>query len=665
MRTTPHFGLLRVCIQAAFALLVTTAINVANANDDADTLIKRGARWKYFIGPTSPPVDWKLGKFDDSKWKTGKAGFGYGDGDDQTILKEMAGRYTAVHIRQFFEVADPDEIKRLFLYINFDDGFIAYLNGTKVASAFAARQDGQLVVDLHEANGYEQFELTDATQLLRPGQNLLAIEGHNASVDSSDFSLDPILRSAEFKSSPSRFTAADFLADLDEFEERLLDQSSYLTRRSFDYEQALAELRRSIDDETDLVDFTVALQKLVMQIGDCHAGVYGRVQYPIDGFLPFRIADTADGIAALRLGLNKRLDDQHPYIDSLDGISLDRWLRVASQFAPHGSPQLRRRRALEWLILFDMWRDELGVKRSPIVNVSLRSANGKEKVERRMRLTKQQFSVATINPVASRRLDNNIGYIRIPSMDDRMIESVVSLIKRFRDTEGIIIDVRENPGGTYGILRAIYPFFCTADAEPYITNIAAYRLSSTFSDDHIAYRPTFRADSDHWNDAERAAIRKAAAAFAPEWTPPEGQFSQWHYMVLNRRQSGRPRGLAGLLGREPKDYFHYDKPVVVLSSAGSFSATDGFLSAFADLPQVTIIGEASGGGSGATRRFLLPRTQTMVALSSMASFRANGKTFDGNGIEVDIKAKPTLEDFLSDRDSVRERAVAVIGKRQK
>jgi C-terminal processing protease CtpA/Prc len=135
-------------------------------------------------------------------------------------------------------------------------------------------------------------------------------------------------------------------------------------------------------------------------------------------------------------------------------------------------------------------------------------------------------------------------------------------------------------------------------------------------------------------------------------------------MVLDRRQSGRPRGIARFFARDPADYYYYDKPVAVLSSAGSFSATDGFLSAFADLPQVSIVGEPSGGGSGATRQFQLPRTEIVVALSSMASFRATGKTFDGNGIAVDVEAKPTLQDFLSDQDSVLQRAVEVIRNRQ-
>jgi hypothetical protein len=51
----------------------------------------------------------------------------------------------------------------------------------------------------------------------------------------------------------------------------------------------------------------------------------------------------------------------------------------------------------------------------------------------------------------------------------------------------------------------------------------------------------------------------------------------------------------------------------------------------------------------------------MIALSSMASFRANGKLFDGNGVEVDVIAKPRIADYFSDdADSVLERGMSVI-----
>ncbi len=135
-------------------------------------------------------------------------------------------------------------------------------------------------------------------------------------------------------------------------------------------------------------------------------------------------------------------------------------------------------------------------------------------------------------------------------------------------------------------------------------------------------------------------------------------------MILSRERSGRGDASQSVPAGGPgKDYFFYDKPVVVLSNAGSFSAADGFLNAFADLPQVTIVGEPSAGGSGATRQFQLPKTRLVISLSSMASFRPNGKLFDGNGIEVDVAVKPAVEDYTTDADSALARGIDVINEK--
>jgi C-terminal processing protease CtpA/Prc len=83
------------------------------------------------------------------------------------------------------------------------------------------------------------------------------------------------------------------------------------------------------------------------------------------------------------------------------------------------------------------------------------------------------------------------------------------------------------------------------------------------------------------------------------------------------------------------------------------------------LPQVTIVVDPSAGGSGATRQFRLPNTGLLIALSSMASFRPNGKLFDGNGIEVDVAVKPRIEDYISNVDTVLERGIGVINEKSR
>ncbi len=645
----------RDLVLAVLLLPFVCGVSPVLGGDQPEFLIGKHAQWKYQASADAAPEGWKEPAFDDRSWKSGPAGFGYGDDDDRTVLKDMQGQYTTVYLRGEFLWQEKTPARRLVLYVNFDDGFVAYLNGTQIVAASVARRENDLKVSLHEAKGHEPFVVENASRLLKPGRNVLAVEGHNANLDSSDFSLDPILATGELK---SLVGAEGYRADLDEFRRRLADQSSYLTRRGFDYAPALKELRNSINDETQMGDFVCGLQKIVAQIGDCHAGVSSKAWPSADGFLPLRAADTDSGVAALKLHENEPLDAECPCLESIDGIPLERWLEAAGRFVDQGSPQLIHRRSLGWLGRVSVLREELGLPGEAIVTVGLRSADGSKHCQKRLRLTGQRYSVANVKLEKTRRLDGNLGYLRIPAMDKRLVDTVVSQLREFRDTDGLIIDVRDNGGGTYHILRAIYGFFMPKDAEPYVTNIAAFRLSKRFRENHIEYRPTYRAEWDGWNEAERAAIAQAAKRFRPEWQPPEGKFSDWHYMVLSPNRS------RDLLGDGAEDLFYYDKPVVVLCNARSFSATDGFLSAFADLPQVTLVGESSGGGSGSTRRFTLPNTEIRIALSSMASFRANGKLFDGNGVEVDVPVKPTLEDFTERADSVLQRGVQVIHEKR-
>ena len=155
-------------------------------------LVKRNAQWKYLVGAPAPAA-WNKPVFDAAGWKIGEAGFGYGDDLQKTTLP-MQGKHTAVYIRTEFQVPNPAQIKKLALGINYDDGFVAYLNGKEVVRKGVKKQGatGPKVVS-HEAKGYETFPIPSTVGQLRKGMNVLAIEGHNVKPTSSDFLLDPYL----------------------------------------------------------------------------------------------------------------------------------------------------------------------------------------------------------------------------------------------------------------------------------------------------------------------------------------------------------------------------------------------------------------------------------------------------------------------------------------
>ena len=108
----------------------------------------------------------------------------------------MQNKYTVIYIRTEFGLPCPvEEVEELGLVINYDDAFIAYINGVEVKRVGVGTgkgKDAQNVVD-HEAMGYEYFPLPEGLKVLQKEKCVLAVEGHNRSLESTDLSLDPYL----------------------------------------------------------------------------------------------------------------------------------------------------------------------------------------------------------------------------------------------------------------------------------------------------------------------------------------------------------------------------------------------------------------------------------------------------------------------------------------
>ena len=173
-------------------------------------LVKRGDQWRYLKGTQSPPATWKDPGFNDAGWLEGPSGFGYGDDDDATVLNDMqqtatqAG-YLTVYLRKTFTVTNPTAVDNLIFRVDYDDGFVAYLNGVEVARDNVTGTPpafNQTAVDGHEAGTPVEFDLTANKSLLRSGANVLAIQLHNVDLTSSDATMIPELVSRTFLPGP-------------------------------------------------------------------------------------------------------------------------------------------------------------------------------------------------------------------------------------------------------------------------------------------------------------------------------------------------------------------------------------------------------------------------------------------------------------------------------
>ena len=170
--------------------------------DHFEAAVLAGDNWSYIV-PTDATVDtqWILPSFEDESWLAGPGGIGYGDEDDGTSVPPC----TSIYMRKRFSLSAPSQVVSADLFMDYDDGFVAFINGVEVArsnmgSPGSPVSFNQFATDLREALLYqggtrEKFEIDPEmlASILVEGENVLAVQAHNYNVGSSDLSSIPDL----------------------------------------------------------------------------------------------------------------------------------------------------------------------------------------------------------------------------------------------------------------------------------------------------------------------------------------------------------------------------------------------------------------------------------------------------------------------------------------
>lgn len=197
-------------------------------------------------------------------------------------------------------------------------------------------------------------------------------------------------------------------------------------------------------------------------------------------------------------------------------------------------------------------------------------------------------------------LKDNIGYMRYESFADPIgngnLDEVLSYLAI---CNGLIIDVRDNGGGN-------------------ATNSA--RIASRFTNEKVLTGYICHKTGTGHND-----------------------FSKPYAIYL-----------------EPANGVRWQKKAVVLTNRRSFSATNDFVNHMRCLPNVTIIGDKTGGGSGMPFTSELPNGWS-VRFSASPHFDAQMKHIEF-GIEPDIQVDMLQEDEMRGKDTLIEIARRFLSK---
>jgi len=182
-------------------LLLTSVIVLMNLSVFArHDIFADSVGLKYINGSAEIPKEWNQLDYDDSNWTSGYGSVGWGDGDDSTIVEKHS---PSVFIRIPFEVENANELRDIQFEVDYDDGFVAYINGKEIVRVNLGQKGDtvpfdQLADRSHEAvsdrltcsilRGY-LLDKTVVDSCIVEGQNILAIQVHNDSINGSDLSM--------------------------------------------------------------------------------------------------------------------------------------------------------------------------------------------------------------------------------------------------------------------------------------------------------------------------------------------------------------------------------------------------------------------------------------------------------------------------------------------
>ncbi|MCP4847726.1 MAG: hypothetical protein GY899_07260 [Verrucomicrobiaceae bacterium] len=141
-------------------------------------------------------------------WLSGVTGIGYDTSSSDRYrpligidVEQMRSQSGSVFIRIPFRVEAPDlvRINALTLRMKYDDGFVAWINGVRVAGSNspAGSPDWNALASAGHSDDaaevFESFDLSNSIGLLVEGENMLAIQGLNEGLSSSDLIIMPQL----------------------------------------------------------------------------------------------------------------------------------------------------------------------------------------------------------------------------------------------------------------------------------------------------------------------------------------------------------------------------------------------------------------------------------------------------------------------------------------
>lgn len=217
MKRTKKYISIMLTVVLLMSMLPVKPVRL-EAAQSSTVLMDSSTQWKYLDDNTDPgevgnPTAWTAPSYNDNSWKTGAGRFGAKNGARTDLDKNKTGIFIpdvllnqyidpaaskkqdipAFFFRSTFTIDDLNDFSQLVGQLDYDDGAVVYINGTKVGS-FSMTTTGRESSNMNYAGSGSsnplsgKFTVTDIS-ILKSGTNTIAVELHQSDAGSSDIYL--------------------------------------------------------------------------------------------------------------------------------------------------------------------------------------------------------------------------------------------------------------------------------------------------------------------------------------------------------------------------------------------------------------------------------------------------------------------------------------------
>ncbi|WP_179020593.1 S41 family peptidase [Winogradskyella forsetii] len=463
--------------------------------------------------------------------------------------------------------------------------------------------------------------------------------------------------------------------DLAIVDDILQNKSSYQGLNGYDYRVDFNDyLNKVSNQKITQFDFGLFLSKTIGKIGDRHSYIK---DYDLRDSLYFTLAFAPINDKVLVVDFVKDIkqyklwNSKFPYLHSINNIPIEEILpqiHIGEILAPkdaYRTNAIRDLRDIETVfrtLKIDLpnplqitLSDENGNKKE----ISTKLVDGKNRAtlwderffKNTFRVKEEEYNDKNfIKKFFS--LKDNVGYVQIGEMLEKesspaFFEYLNEFMVKAQNSDAIIIDVRDNGGGTRDLIQELAGYFIHPDSI-YVVNATKQRGKLPLDKElKESLHSRYLYSMNELDSEEQEAVDKFMNSFQPMYNLSKEKFSEYHYYILNGQKI-------------TKGKYHYKKPIYILANERSFSAASVLVSVFKDLPNIKIVGVNTDGSSGNSERFELPNSELRGKISTMVSFQKNGKILDGIGTEPDIVIERNLDQIFMKEDYQLNRLLEII-----